>query len=84
MTLFYQEKSGDYLCVDTNLKQFAYRNKGIGHKEVYLQYDGRATCFVGVPSSINTTGIAHDFLSDCKRVAKKDVPKIWLDNLIGE
>ena len=69
---YYQErnKSGDYLAVDPK----AVNGRGI--------LDARATAIQGNRLSVCTTGVDLGFLrGKCRRVAKKDVPKEWLDVL---
>lgn len=44
-------------------------------------HEERSTSIGGMPSSVVTGGIGDGFLSDCTRVAKRDIPKEWLEVL---
>lgn len=74
MVLFYREKRcGDYLAIETSTNRFYLDNFGKDH------FEGRATAIAGLVGSVSTTGISREYLkAECKRVAKKKVPKRWL------
>lgn len=71
---YYQEENGDYLMI---VWDRAYRLPGV--EEVY---EGRASAIQGLPSSVQTTGIARAFIREsCKRVRKADIPQEWRDRM---
>ena len=48
-------------------------------------FEGRATAICNEKSSCCTTMISEKYLeTECKPIKKKDVPKDWLYQLIGE
>jgi hypothetical protein len=70
--VFYREKSGDYLAIDTASNDYYRRMLG---KD---QYEGRATAIAKQVGSVCTTGISRGFLRQhCKRVARAKVPAKW-------
>jgi hypothetical protein len=72
MILFYRERSGDYLAIDTATNPYYRQNF---NKD---QFEGRATAVQGHVGSVCTTGISRGFLcQECKRVAKRNVPSDW-------
>ena len=78
MIKFYQEKSGDYLCIDSEtLKHY---------KRIYPSreriYEGRSTCIQGNFRSVNTTSISSGYLKRCKRIEQEKVPEKWLSVLM--
>ena len=76
---FYQEKeSGDYLVADETTAEYY---KSIGRPG---ELEGRATAIAGELGSVQSTGMSWAFLRKCRRVSRKDVPRKWLDMLIGE
>ena len=77
MMKYYQEtESGDFLSVDTSTKSYY---DSIGQPGML---EGRSTCLAGNRLSVNTTKIDIDYLKEtCKPVAKKNVPKEWLNVL---
>lgn len=73
MILFYQEKSGDFLAIDTATN--AYYRQVLGKD----QFEGRATAIEGQVGSVCTTGVSREYLAqNCKRVARARVPAEWL------
>jgi len=69
---FYKESSGDYLVIFEN----------VHHMD---DFEGRAAAIGNEKSSCCTTMISRKYLEkECKSVKKKDVPKEWLYQLIGE
>lgn len=73
---YYQERNGDYLCVDPSTLEYYLTNIG------KAQMEGRATAIKHNVHSVCTTGISLDFLKrKCKRVRKIDIPKEWLEAL---
>lgn len=76
MILYYKEKNGDYLAIETTTNSYYQNNFKKDH------FEGRATSLQGIVSSVCTTGISREFLKDCKKVAKKNVPQKW-QNAIG-
>ena len=73
MILYYRERNGDYLAIDTETNRY-YRT--LFGKD---QYEGRATAIASLVSSVCTTSISRDFLRKiCKRVPKTKVPVTWL------
>jgi hypothetical protein len=71
MILFYRERNGDFLAIETATNRFYRQIYGKDH------YEGRATAIAGLATSVCTTGISRDFLRTCKPVAKKYVPTQW-------
>lgn len=72
MILFYRERNGDYLAIDTATNRYYRDNFGKDH------FEGRATAIAGLVSSVCTTGISREFLhQECRRVAKRHVPAPW-------
>ncbi len=72
MILFYRERNGDYLAIDTATNDYYRRIFGKDH------FEGRATAIEGLVASVCTTGISRDFLrQECTRVAKCRVPVAW-------
>ena len=72
MILFYQEKSGDYLAVDTASN--AYYRRVLGHDT----FEGRATAITGCVGSVCATGVGRAYLrASCQRVARARVPIEW-------
>ena len=71
MILFYREKNGDYLAIDTATNRY-YLDFGQDH------FEGRATAIARLVGSVCTTGISSDDLrTNCKRVARAIVPVEW-------
>lgn len=71
MIQYWQEKNGDYLAIDTATNAYYLQNFNKDH------FEGRATAIAGIVSSVCTTGISREFLQECKRVARKNVPSKW-------
>lgn len=72
MILCYQERTGDYLAIDTATNDYYRRNFGLDH------FEGRATAIAGLVGSVCTTGISREFLrTECQRIAKARVPAEW-------
>jgi hypothetical protein len=72
MIVFYRERNGDYLAIDTATNRYYRDNFGKNH------FEGRATAIQGLVSSVCTTGVSRQFLREqCKRVAKRRVPAPW-------
>lgn len=77
MIVFYRERNGDYLAIDTATKRYYRDTFGQDH------FEGRATAIQGLVSSVCTTGVSRQHLREkCKRVAKRRVPVPWR-NAIG-
>ncbi len=77
MLLFYKEKNGAYLVISTETNE--YYPKDLGEDS----FEGRSCItYHPDPAYVNTGTIARKYLKQCKRVAKKDVPKVWLKMLI--
>jgi hypothetical protein len=73
MILYYRERNGDFLAIDTSTNRYYLRTFGKDH------YEGRATAIASLVSSVCTTGISRGFLrTNCKRVRKATVPAKWL------
>lgn len=72
MLLFYREKNGDYLAIETTTNAYYRQHLGKDH------FEGRATAIAEQVGSVCTTGISRQFLrQECKRVAKRHVPAEW-------
>jgi len=71
MILFYKEKNGDFLAVETDTNAYYLKNFAQDH------FEGRATAIAGQVGSVCTTGISRAFLHLCKRVARAKVPTKW-------
>ena len=72
MILFYRERNGDYLAINTATNGYYRRTFGKDH------FEGRATAIEGLVTSVCTTGISRGFLrQECRRVAKGRVPADW-------
>jgi hypothetical protein len=72
MICFYREHNGDYLAIDTSTNRYHLDVLGKDH------FEGRATAIEGQVGSVCTTGISREFLrTNCKRVAKATLPKVW-------
>ena len=72
MILYFREKNGDYLAIDTATNSYYRKNLGKDY------FEARATAIEGQVGSVCTTGIARDFLrKNCKKVAKATVPVEW-------
>ena len=72
MIAFYQEKSGDYLAIDTSTNAYHLDVLGKDH------FEGRATAIEGLVGSVCTTGISREYLrGNCERVARAKVPAEW-------
>lgn len=67
-TRYYHDPPSGYLVVYTP-------GSGVGGSD----YEGRAAGIAGQPASCMTGGISRKYLAKCKRVAKRNVPKEWLD-----
>ena len=73
MILFYQEKDGGFLAIDTDTRSYYLATFGRD------EYEGRATAIEGQVGSVCTTGIAKAYLArNCKRVSRAKVPADWL------
>lgn len=71
--LFYRERNGDFLAIDTSTNRYYLDNFGKDH------FEGRATAIAGLVGSVCTNGISREFLrTNCKRVARSKVPSEWL------
>jgi hypothetical protein len=71
--LFYQEKNGDFLAIDTASNAYYRQVLGKDH------FEGRATAIEGQVGSTCTTGISREYLTEnCKRIARARVPAEWL------
>ena len=72
MILYFREKNGDYLAIDTSTNSYYRRLFGKDHLE------GRATAVAGLVGSVCTTGVSREFLrTNCKRIARAKVPVQW-------
>lgn len=72
MILYYQEKDGDYLAIETSTNRYYVRCFGKDH------FEGRATAIEGQVGSVCTTAVSREFLrTECKRVSKAKVPVEW-------
>jgi len=72
MILFYRERGGDYLAIDTATNRHYCDHFGQDH------FEGRATAIQGLVTSVCSTGISRQFLRDqCRLVAKRRVPAAW-------
>lgn len=73
MILYYREKNGDFLAVETTTNSYYRQVLGKDH------FEGRATAIAGQRGSVCTTGVSREFLREnCRRVAKAKVPYDWL------
>lgn len=73
MILFYRERNGDYLAIDTITSDYYRTMFGQNYCE------GRATAMAGQLGSVCTTAISRDYLRrNCKRVPRAAVPADWL------
>ncbi len=73
MILYYREKTGDFLAIESDSNGYYLRLYGKDH------FEGRATAIEKQVGSVCTTGISREFLrTNCKRVAKRKVPAEWL------
>ena len=74
MTLYYREKNGDYVEVYHGTRDYYAR---IGQWDIR---EARAAAIDNLAESVCTTGVSLKWLRKvCKRVAKRDVPKKWLN-----
>lgn len=72
LIVYYRERNGDFLAIDTDTNAFYLNVFGQDH------FEGRATAIAGLVGSACTTGIARQFLrSECKRVPRAAVPAEW-------
>jgi hypothetical protein len=72
MILFFRERTGDYLAIDTATNAYYRTNFGRDH------YEGRATALAGLVGSVCTTGVSREYLRQhCKRIARARVPFQW-------
>ena len=72
MILFYRERDGDFLAIDTATNRYYRDTFGKDH------FEGRATAIQGLVGSVCTTGISRQFLREqCRRLAKRRVPAAW-------
>jgi len=72
MIAYYRENNGDYLAIDTSTNAYYLDNF---RKD---QFEGRATAIAELIGSVCTTGISREFLrTNCKRVARANVPAEW-------
>jgi hypothetical protein len=72
MILFYRERNGDFLAIDTATNGYYRQALGRDH------FEGRAAAVAGLVGSVCTTGISREYLAEnCKRVAKDEVPAEW-------
>ncbi len=71
---YYRElKTGDYLAVDYATADY-YRM--LGRAGIL---EARATAITGLASSMSTTSVSRGWLrKECRRVARRNVPKSWL------
>jgi hypothetical protein len=72
MILFYRERNGDFLAIDTASNDYYRRVLGRDH------FDGIAAAIEGQVGSVCTTGISREYLAEnCERVARASVPAEW-------
>lgn len=72
MIVFYRERNGDFLAIDTATNRYYRDTFGQDH------FEGRATAIQGLVGSVCTTGVSRQFLREqCRRVAKRSVPAEW-------
>jgi hypothetical protein len=72
MILFFRERNGDFLAIDTSTNRHYLDHFGQDH------FEGRATAIAGLVGSVCTTGISRAFLrTECRRVARAKVPADW-------
>lgn len=69
MIRYYKEKDGDYLLVNFGSK---WKSEG------RMFFDARASAIPNDPSSVCTCSVDIDYLKECKKVLKRDVPKEWI------
>lgn len=73
MTLYYQDRQGDWMEVDHGTRRY-YRD--IGQPNIR---QARATAIKNMPESICTCGVSVEWVREnCRRVARRDVPTEWL------
>lgn len=73
MILYYRERNGNFLAIDTSTN--CYHRKMFGND----YYEGRAAAIASLVSSVCSTSISREFLrKECKRVPKANVPSDWL------
>lgn len=75
MALKFYKEGSDYLVVDTTQR---YLSGSV------VCYTGRGAAIEGTMSSVCSSDPTAGYLKTCKRVSRKDVPKEWLQALIGE
>jgi hypothetical protein len=71
--VYYCEKNGDFLTIDTDTNAY--------YRRVFSQdhFEGRAAAIAGLIGSVCTTGISREYLrANCKQVANARVPADWL------
>lgn len=72
MILYFQENNGDFLAIDTSTNSYYVRCYGKDY------FEGRATAIAEQVGSVCTTAVSRNFLrTNCKRVAKRNVPSEW-------
>jgi xanthine/uracil permease len=72
MIVFFQERTGDFLAIDTATSRYYMDHFGRDH------FEGRATAIAGLLGSVCTTGISRSYLkAECRRVARRKVPADW-------
>lgn len=76
MRRFYKEPNGAYLSVE--LSTLPYFQKELNEDA----YEGRScVTYAPDPSYVNTGTISVEYLKECERVLRRDVPKVWLERL---
>ena len=72
MILFFQERDGDFLAIDTSTNRYYLDHFSHDH------FEGRATAIAGLVGSVCTTGISRAYLqARCRRVPRAAVPADW-------
>ena len=72
MILFFQERNGDFLAINSSTNHYYLDHFGHDH------FEGRATAIEGLVGSVCTTGINRDYLqAQCQRVPRAAVPADW-------
>ena len=72
MIVFYRERGGDFLAIDTTTNAYYLAHGGKDH------YEGRATAIAGQVGSVCTTAISREYLrAKCRRVPRMSVPRKW-------
>ena len=79
---YYREPNGDFLAIADRRDMFEGISPSRPDPSGRL-YCARSAAIAGCASSVCTSEVVALYLSECQRVAFRDIPEVWRRNLQG-